>query len=145
MLARLYLQQNRRQEAVAELGPVLAYHEQLGIPFAILVEGQSIVPLLRLAVEEDVHERYAAYLLELLGADDDLRPVDVPHTGETLTPREVEVLRLIVQGATNQTIAERLTIAVSTVKTHAYHIFAKLDVSNRTEAAALARELNLLY
>jgi LuxR family maltose regulon positive regulatory protein len=143
MLARLYLQQKRQQEALAELSPVLAYHEQLGIPFAILLEGQSIVPLLRLATEQGVHERYAAYLLGLLGADEEPRPVRVPGTGATLTPREVEVLRLIVEGANNRTIGERLVIAESTVKTHVYHIFAKLDVSNRTEAAARGRELKL--
>jgi LuxR family maltose regulon positive regulatory protein len=144
MLARLYLQQNRQQEALAELTPTLTYHEQLGIPFAILLEGQSIVPLLRLAAEQCIHERYAADLLEMLGADDAPRPVTVPGTGETLTPREVEVLRQIAQGVSNRTIAERLVIAESTVKTHIYHIFAKLDVSTRTEAAARTRELRLL-
>jgi LuxR family maltose regulon positive regulatory protein len=144
MLARLYLQQNRRPEALAELAFSLAYHKQLGIPFAILLEGQSIVPLLRLAVEQHVHEDYAAYLLELLGSVDEQRPVHVPQTGETLTPREVEVLRQIVQGANNRTIAERLVIAESTVKTHIYHIFAKLEVSNRTEAAERFRGMRLL-
>jgi ATP/maltotriose-dependent transcriptional regulator MalT len=102
------------------------------------------VSLLRLAVEQGVHERYAAYLLALLGADDEPRPVHVPHTGETLSPREVQVLRLILQGANNRTIGEQLVIAQSTVKTHNYHIFAKLDVSTRTEAAARARELGLI-
>jgi LuxR family maltose regulon positive regulatory protein len=141
MLARLYLQQNRRQEALTELSLALAYYEQLGIPFPILLEGQSIVPLLHLAVEQNVHKEYAAYLLELLGADEKPRPVFVPRTGETLTPREVEVLRQIAQAANNRTIAERLVITESTVKTHIYHIFAKLDVSNRTEAAARFREM----
>jgi LuxR family maltose regulon positive regulatory protein len=144
MLARLYWKQDRQGEALAELAPVLAYYEQLGNPFAILLEGQSIVPLLRLAVERGVHERYAAYLLKLLGATDELHPVHVPGTGETLTPREVEVLRLMVQGASNRAISEQLVISESTVKTHNYHIFAKLDVSTRTEAAARARELGLL-
>jgi LuxR family maltose regulon positive regulatory protein len=144
MLARLYLQQNRRQEALAELAVALAYHEQLGIPFAILLEGQSILPLLRLAVEQEVHADYAAYLLELLGADEEPHPLHVPQTGETLTSREVEVLRQIVQGANNRTIAERLVIAESTVKTHIYHIFAKLEVNNRTEAAARFRGMRPL-
>jgi DNA-binding NarL/FixJ family response regulator len=144
MLARLYLQQNRRPEALAELAAALVYHEQLGIPFAILLEGQSIVPLLRLAVEQHVHADYATHLLELLGADDKPLQVRVPQTGETLTPREVEVLRQIVQGANNRTIAERLVIAESTVKTHVYHIFAKLEVSNRTEAAARFRGMKSL-
>ena len=144
MLARLYWQQNRQREALAELAPVLAFHEQLGIPFAIIVEGQSIVPLLRLAVKRSVHERYASNLLGLLGAEKEPRPVNLLNTGETLTPREFEILRQIVSGASNHTIAERLFIAESTVKTHIYHIFAKMEVSNRTEAAARSRELGLL-
>jgi LuxR family maltose regulon positive regulatory protein len=144
MLARLYLQQHRRPQALAELAAALAYHEQLGIPFAILLEGQSILPLLRLAVEQDVHADYAAYLLDLLGADEEPHPLHVPQTGETLTSREVEVLRQIVQGASNRAIAERLVIAESTVKTHLYHIFAKLEVSNRTEAAARFRGMRPL-
>ena len=144
ILARLYWQQNRLGKALAELAPVLAYHEQLGIPFAIIVEGQSIVPLLRLAVKRSVHERYASYLLEVLGAEEGPKPINIPNTGETLTPREVEVLMQIVQGASNHTIAERLVITESTVKTHIYHIFAKMEVSNRTEAVARSRELGLL-
>ena len=144
MLARLYWQQDRQEKALVELAPVLAHHERLGIPFAILVEGQSIVPLLRLAVKRNIHERYASHLLELLGAEGASRPVNVPNTGETLTPRETEVLRQIVLGVSNHTIAERLVISESTVKTHIYHIFAKMEVSNRTEAAARSRELGLL-
>jgi ATP/maltotriose-dependent transcriptional regulator MalT len=144
MLARLYWQQNRKEKALTELKQVLAYHEQLGLPFTILVEGQSVVPLLRRAVEEGVHVDYSVELLEMLGADDEPRPIPVPHTGETLTPREVEVLKQITQGVSNRIIAERLVIAESTVKTHIYHIFAKLDVSTRTEAAARARALRLL-
>ncbi len=139
MLARLYLQQHRRPQALAELAVALDYHEQLGILFAILLEGQSILPLLRLAVEQEVHADYAAYLLELLGADEGPHPLHVPQTGEILTSREVEVLWQIAQGASNRAIAERLVIAESTVKTHLYHIFAKLEVSNRTEAAARFR------
>ncbi|MFQ5611231.1 MAG: LuxR C-terminal-related transcriptional regulator [Anaerolineae bacterium] len=143
MLARLYLEQGRRQEALAELAPALAYHEQLGIPFAILVEGQSIAPLLRLAVEQGVHATYAAYLLDLLGADDEPHPLRVPHTGETLTPREVELLRLVVAGYSNRAIAERLVISEWTVKSHLTHIYRKLDVASRTQAIARARELGL--
>jgi LuxR family maltose regulon positive regulatory protein len=144
MLARLYWEQGRQGEALAQLAPVLAYYERLGIPFAILLEGQSVVALLRLAVEQGIHENYAGHLLNLLGADDEPRPIRVPDTGETLTPREVEVLGLIARGLSNATIGEKLFIAESTVKTHNYHIFAKLDVSTRTEAAARARELSIL-
>jgi LuxR family maltose regulon positive regulatory protein len=143
MLARLYWRQNRREEALAELDPVLTYHEQLGIPFAILLEGQSSVPLLRHAVEQGVHKDYAAYLLELLGADDQPHPVDVPHTGATLTAREVEVLRLVVAGYSNRAIAERLVISQWTVKSHLTKVYRKLDVASRTQAIVCARELGL--
>jgi LuxR family maltose regulon positive regulatory protein len=143
MLARLYWQQDRQGEALAELAPVLAYYEQLGTPFAILLEGQSIVPLLRLAVEQGVRETYAAYLLELLVADDKPRPIDVPHTGVTLTPREVEVLRLVTAGHSNRAIAEQLVISEWTVKSHLTKIYRKLDVTSRTQASVYARELGL--
>ncbi len=143
MLAHLYLRQNRQQEALAELAPALAYHEQLGLPFAILVEGQSIVPLLRLAVERDVHARYAAHLLELLDADDEPLPVPVPHTGETLTPREGQVLHLVVAGYSNRAIANELIISEWTVKSHLTKVYRKLDVDSRTQAVAWARDLGL--
>jgi LuxR family maltose regulon positive regulatory protein len=143
MLARLYWKQDRQREALAELDPVLAYYEHLGTPFAILLEGQSIVPLLRMAVEQGVHESYAAYLLDLLVTDDEPRPVHVPNTGETLTPREVEILRLVMAGYSNRAIAEQLVISEWTVKSHLTKIYRKLDVASRTQASAYARELGL--
>jgi RNA polymerase sigma factor (sigma-70 family) len=62
----------------------------------------------------------------------------------SLTPREVEVLRLLMRGQTNQQIARSLSISVSTVKKHVRQIIAKLKVSDRTQAAILAIELGLL-
>jgi DNA-binding NarL/FixJ family response regulator len=62
----------------------------------------------------------------------------------SLTPREVEVLRLVAQGQTNRQIARNLLISVSTVKRHIRHISAKLGVSDRTQAAVRAIELGLL-
>jgi DNA-binding NarL/FixJ family response regulator len=53
-----------------------------------------------------------------------------------LSRRELEVLALIAEGATNAQIAERLVIAKTTVESHVKSIFRKLEVSNRTEAAA---------
>lgn len=55
-----------------------------------------------------------------------------------LTERELEVLRLVAQGADNRTIAARLYVTVKTVKYHLTNIFLKLGVSNRTEAAGFA-------
>ena len=56
---------------------------------------------------------------------------------QTLSPRELEVLGMIVDGASNGDIAKRLTIATSTVQSHVKRIFHKLGVKNRTEAAVI--------
>ena len=63
---------------------------------------------------------------------------------EPLTNRELEVLRLIAAGNSNQAIAEKLVITVSAVKKHTGNIFGKLNVNSRTQAVARARQLGLL-
>ena len=63
---------------------------------------------------------------------------------EPLSERELEVLRLIADGHSNQAIADRLIVAVSTVKKHVNNIYGKLDVQSRTQALFRARELHLL-
>ncbi len=63
---------------------------------------------------------------------------------ETLSERELEVLRLIAEGCSNQDIANRLYVGVSTVKKHINHIYDKLDAKNRTQAVAIARERQIL-
>jgi len=60
-----------------------------------------------------------------------------------LTPRELDVLRLLTQGCSNQQIARRLFIAESTASVHVSHILAKLGVSNRLQAAAAAHRFGL--
>jgi DNA-binding NarL/FixJ family response regulator len=73
-----------------------------------------------------------------LGERGGSRPAD------SLTPREVEILRLVVQGQTNQQVARALSISVSTVKRHVRHIGTKLGVCDRVQAAVRAVELGLL-
>ena len=63
---------------------------------------------------------------------------------EPLSARELEVLRLLEQGASNQEIAEDLVLALSTVKSHVRSILSKLGVSNRTQAVKRARTVGLL-
>ncbi|MCL5996120.1 MAG: LuxR C-terminal-related transcriptional regulator [Chloroflexi bacterium] len=67
-----------------------------------------------------------------------------PPLIEPLSERELEVLRLIAAGASNREIADRLIVAVNTIKKHTGNIFGKLGVTNRTQAVARARELGLI-
>jgi DNA-binding NarL/FixJ family response regulator len=63
---------------------------------------------------------------------------------ESLSAREVEVLRLVARGASNQEIARALHVSQATVKSHLIHIFGKLGVSDRTAAVTVALERGIL-
>lgn len=61
-----------------------------------------------------------------------------------LSKRELEILSLLAQGYSNQEIAAKLLVSVSTVKTHNQHLFEKLEVKRRTQAVEKAKRLNLI-
>ena len=63
---------------------------------------------------------------------------------EPLTERELEVLRHVADGDSNQDIARKLVVSLATVKTHINHIFGKLDAESRVQVVARARALGLL-
>jgi DNA-binding NarL/FixJ family response regulator len=63
---------------------------------------------------------------------------------DQLTERETDVLRLLAQGQSNQEIARNLNISATTVRSHVSNILAKLGVDNRTQAALIARERQML-
>ena len=68
-----------------------------------------------------------------------------PHEGNTdLTEREMDVLRLVAQGASNQQIAEQLSVSVNTIKTHMRSILGKLQLDNRTQIATYAVHSGLM-
>jgi ATP/maltotriose-dependent transcriptional regulator MalT len=78
-------------------------------------------------------------LLEVFGEAAASQPLIEP-----LSERELEVLRWVAAGYSNQEIAQELVVTVSTVKKHIYNIFGKLEVGSRTQAVARAKELELL-
>jgi LuxR family maltose regulon positive regulatory protein len=86
--------------------------------------------------------RQVGRLLQEFG--DPARPVRVPGLVEQLSPRELEVLRLVAVGKPNQQIADELFVTQDTVKKHVTHVLGKLGVVNRTQAAARGRALGLL-
>ena len=97
--------------------------------------GAELVDAIRAA------SRGATYINPVLGARLAVEPEGPPGG---LTPREVEVLRLVAAGYTNPEIAEQLVISIRTVETHRAAIHRKLDTSSRAEAVAFARDHGLL-
>lgn len=110
------------------------------------------VPMYRLLREASAQGLMSDYLVKLLAASKTETLTQKFHADqhtaeplmESLSARELEVLRLIAQGLSNQEISEQLFIALTTVKGHNRIIFDKLRVKRRTEAVARAREQGLL-
>ncbi|MDN6235531.1 MAG: response regulator transcription factor [Corynebacterium flavescens] len=75
-------------------------------------------------------------------ADRLMTRVRTPRT--SLTPRELEVLKLVAGGASNREIGQELMLSEATVKSHLVHIYDKLGVRSRTSAVAAAREQGVL-
>ncbi|MFN8493078.1 MAG: response regulator transcription factor [Caldilineaceae bacterium] len=72
-------------------------------------------------------------------------PLPAPQLlAEPISEREIEVLRLLAAGASNQEIADQLIVALNTVKRHVSNIMGKLGAENRTQAVIKARQLGLL-
>jgi DNA-binding NarL/FixJ family response regulator len=115
-------------------------------------EGERLVGAVRRTLngESPLAQELAMQLLVRMAneAKQDGPPSPRTHTCQEtmpggITPREVEVLRLLTQGRTNPEIARELGISRGTVKIHVQHIIAKLEVSDRTQAAVRAIELGL--
>lgn len=88
----------------------------------------------------------AARLLKRLATSTELRGLHREFQGgtETLSPRELEVLKLVRQGKTNREIASDLVISMGTVKRHVENIITKLEVSDRTQAVVKALALGII-
>jgi ATP/maltotriose-dependent transcriptional regulator MalT len=103
--------------------------------------------------QEDTPATLAANLLTTLALEPgegdpasgaQLLPPDQAVLIEPLSPRELEVLRLLAQGLSNPQIAETLIVSVGTIKTHTHNIFGKLGAANRTQAVRRAQALHLV-
>jgi len=128
--------------------------------------GARIIVLTTYSGDEDIYRAIRAgakaYVLKDIRSEDLFRSIRKVHEGRTLippgiaekladrlpaeelTPRELEVLRLLVQGKPNKLIGADLSITELTVKTHVKSLFRKLNVLSRTEAVAVAARKGLL-
>ena len=146
-----------KERAIRVLGEVLAVAEPGGFIRSFLDEGKPMADLL--SVARGKSPNYVHKLLAEFEKEGALSPaVNLTGPGKSeepggslarsatglLSDRELDVLRLIAQGLTNREISQKLFLALDTIKGHNRVIFEKLQVQNRTEAVARARELGLL-
>jgi LuxR family transcriptional regulator, maltose regulon positive regulatory protein len=148
LLATLHGQAGRRERAIGVLAPALELAEREGYLRVFVEAGTGLIPVLRQAAAQGIAPATVGTLLAALGKAERATgaPPDrgSPALIEPLSDRELEVLRLLAAGLSNNEIAAQLFLAVGTVKQHLHHIFGKLEVTSRTGAVARARALSLL-
>ncbi|HSW50474.1 MAG TPA: LuxR C-terminal-related transcriptional regulator, partial [Bryobacteraceae bacterium] len=144
--ALAHLANGQEDKALLILGEALALAEPNGFIRTFIDEGSPMAGLLTAVVARGPVPGYATALLHALQEPSPAPGGSLPGGSliETLTRRELEVLKLVAQGLSNEEIGERLFLSLSTVKGHNRNIFDKLQVQRRTEAVARARELRLL-
>jgi LuxR family transcriptional regulator, maltose regulon positive regulatory protein len=130
--------------ALASLGRALSLAEPEGYIRIFTGEGEPMARLLAEAQSHGVRATYAGRLLAAMACGDPVASGSGSSAPDLLSEREIEVLRLVAAGHSNREIAERLFLALDTVKGHNRRIFGKLGVQSRTEAIARAREIGLL-
>jgi LuxR family maltose regulon positive regulatory protein len=150
ILQSLVLHANgEKDKALQWLGKALRLAEPGGFIRIFVDEGTPMVSLLLDAASEGIRPDYIRKLLSAFEAENQKsedKPVSFPaqYPIGPLSHRELEILKLIARGLSNREIGERLFLALDTIKGHNRRIFDKLQVQNRTEAIARAREMDLL-
>jgi LuxR family maltose regulon positive regulatory protein len=149
--ALVFQGQHRIDLAVSVLKRALVLGEPRGYVRLFINEGTPLADLLRQAAAQGIAIDYVNRLLAALQADQDRRErllhpsaLSTHLLSEPLTDRELEVLRLVAIGQSNEAIATTLVISIETVKKHLKNIYGKLDVHSRVEAVNRAREAGLL-
>lgn len=139
---------DRRDTALRHLKTAVVLASPTGAIRSFVDVGDSLIPLLAQlrkdgAAADYVSELLAAFEAESAGGKR-ATIAAAANDPDLLTRREVEILQLMQASYSNQEIAERLVIALSTVKRHASNIYSKLGVNNRRQAVRKAEELGLL-
>lgn len=147
-----YFHDNQHLEAQTSLQKALVLAEPERYMRIFLDKGDPILRLLLMLQQTNKQPNLQNYIIQLLDAF--RSPVSNPSVGslqgqqfplqDSLSERELEVLRLIAAGYNNRQIADQLFVARSTVKTHINNIYGKLGVSNREAAISCAQELRLI-
>lgn len=134
-------------EAMEPLKRALTLAEPQGYIRLFINEGKTAAQLLYEAFQKGILPAYTGKLLAAFPSPAEKHHAADPAASDTLEPlseRELEVLRLIANGYSNQEIANKLCISLRTVKWHTGNIYDKLNTHGRTRAVSLARTLGIL-
>jgi LuxR family maltose regulon positive regulatory protein len=142
--ALAHWRRGERADAMTSLERALRLAEPEGYVRLFADLGLPIARLLQEARSRDVMPDYVGKLLAACGTDLAFPASMEKALPEPLSLREQEVLQLIAAGLTNREIAAQLVVSPETVKKHTASIYGKLGVRSRTQAAARARELDLI-
>jgi LuxR family maltose regulon positive regulatory protein len=139
-----------KEKAARVLSEALTLAEPGGFIRLFIDEGEPMRLLLEKQLRDQGHHMMG-YVNKILAAFASSQPMQQSkfknretEMVEPLSQRELEVLKLIAEGLSNDEIGKRLFLALDTVKGHNRRIYDKLQVQRRTEAIARARELGLL-
>jgi LuxR family maltose regulon positive regulatory protein len=148
LLATLYWEGGRREQAVAVLEPALALAEREGYVRVFVEAGAALIPVLRQAAAQGINPAFAGTLLAALGGADGVRVSPsrggTPALIEPLSDRELEVLRLVAAGLRGAEIATQLFVSEGTVRRHLHNLYGKLGANGATSAVARGRALSLV-
>jgi LuxR family maltose regulon positive regulatory protein len=139
-----------QDEAMTFLSEALEMGQPEGFIRTFVDEGKLLKPLLRLALSRGIVPDYVTKLLTIIEGEERLHEgigsngAAVSESSKFLSQREIEVLRLVADGLSNQQIARKLSISLNTAKTHVAHVFGKLNAKDRLQAVKRAKELEIL-
>ncbi len=136
--------QSKTAKALTALSRSLALAEAEGYARVFVDQGAAMAALLQQAAAQGITPNYVNKLLAAFGDLGIKKRTKSQNLIEPLSERELELLRLVAQGLSNRKIAARLFIALGTVKSHVHNIYGKLNVQNRAQAVARAKELGLI-
>src|SRR6266498_642198 len=138
----------KADQAMNVVAQALLQAESEGYIRTFVDEGRSLAALLHRALSRGVTADYTTRILAAFpSVDQGIQPSSAPVAAsftEPLSARELEVLRLLSSGASNQEIAAELSIALTTARKHVSNIIGKLGVTNRTQAVSRGRDFGLL-
>lgn len=135
--------------ALHKLGQVDSSHQMLDVALGLAAAGGWVRPFVETGL--DMIELLQAHpgaqaqtILKAFPQAPTEQPQETPHLIDSLTHREQDVLEGLAERLYDKEIAEKLSVSLSTVKTHLRHIYEKLGARNRREAISIAERLGLL-